>query len=58
MKEARMKRPDISEFEKIFDNLEIGEKVTIRETEENTYVRRKNSLQLLSSKKVKAEKIK
>lgn len=53
-----MKKPDISEFEKIFDNLEIGEKVTIRETEENTYVRRKNSLQLLSSKKVKAEKIK
>lgn len=42
-------------FKEVFDSLEVGEMVTIRETEENTYIKRKGSMQLLSSEKVKTE---
>lgn len=41
---------ETKEFTKIFESLEVGEKVVIREEEENTYIRKKNSMQLLSKK--------
>lgn len=41
---------ETNEFAKIFENLEVGEKVVLREEEENTYIRKKNSMQLLSKK--------
>ena len=48
---------ETNKFAKIFESLEVGEKVTIREEEENTYIRKKNSMQLLSKKRIKAEMI-
>lgn len=45
------------EFTKIFESLEVGEKVVIREEEENTYIRKKNSMQLLSKKRIKTKLI-
>ena len=48
---------ETNEFAKIFENLEVGEKVVLREEEENTYIRKKNSMQLLSKKRIKTEMI-
>lgn len=47
----------MEEFTKIFESLEVGEKVVLREVKENTYTRKKNSLRLLSSKRIKTELI-
>lgn len=46
---------ETNKFAKIFESLEVGEKVVLREEEENTYIRKKNSMQLLSKKKNKNE---
>lgn len=48
---------ETKEFTKIFESLEVGEKVVLREEEENTYIRKKNSMQLLSKKRIKTEMI-
>ena len=48
---------EVNEFTKIFESLEVGEKATIREEQENTYIRKKNSMQLLSTKRIKTEMI-
>ncbi len=45
----------MDERQKIFDALEVGEKVTFKEVKENTYIRQKKSLKLLSSKRIKTE---
>lgn len=42
------------DFAEIMENLKIGEKCTIREVEENTYIKRRKDMQLLSSKKISA----
>lgn len=43
-----------SDFAEITENLKIGEICTIREVEENTYIKRRKDMQLLSSKKKSA----
>ena len=43
-----------SDFAEITEILKIGEKCTIREVEENTYIKRRKDMQLLSSKKKSA----
>lgn len=48
---------ETNKFVKIFESLEVGEKVVIREEEENTYIRKKNSMQLLSKKRIKTKLI-
>lgn len=48
---------ETKEFTKIFESLEVGEKATIREEQENTYIRKKNSMQLLSKKRIKTKLI-
>lgn len=48
---------ETKKFTKIFESLEVGEKATIREEQENTYIRKKNSMQLLSKKRIKTEMI-
>ncbi len=47
----------MNELKEIFDNTNTGEKITLREVEENVYIRKKNSLQLISSKKIKTKLI-
>lgn len=42
------------DFAEIMENLKIGEICTIREVEENTYIKRRKDMQLLSSKKISA----
>lgn len=46
-----------TEFEKIMSTTEIGETVVLIETEKNTYVRRKKSLQRIKSEGIEIKKI-
>lgn len=56
----RLGGEDMKESEKlkeIFNELKEGEKFILRETEENTYIKKKKSMQMISSKRIETELI-